>query len=783
MKKILSLIALLLCAVQILASCANTPAVTDEVTTPSGDVTTEPVEDKLELTDLPAEGTLLYYEDFELEGDYTSDELVTALGWEDLGKDGRAINTTTAKLSIRKQDGSKALSITNNVSGGDSNDSYFTILSGDKMKYFSDCAYTVQYDLKYSTASANNKYITLLTDFGGTYYNTLHIRNGAYGNNQYYLAGEFKSYEGDGYSVTASSTSKDKNTVAYKLLGKYYDGTQLLKNISISVRCVVDPQKGICGYVRVNTEGYPGTGVWTAVSELSSFGKPEALPNSKYGGGAVVLKAGNGQNGYIDNVAIWLGKGDEPADKTAPYLDTAKCHLYTENGEDTVCFLCGESYEVINGASEWHLTNAPEYDGGVWSKNAYLAGASALDETYSEKTDSKMQIVTETSEAEFKAYVEKLAGLSRIEKDFYREEEGNIYVAYRFTQGSKKDRRIYAYYYAAEKTARIIEEYGASVTAEQFGYVYDKKEGETTQFYQYGLSDNKELGMLYIVKCADNSVIIIDGGTYQHFDDRESENLMTVLREITGVASDKVRIAAWVITHGHLDHLSGFSLFLKNYGKQVTIERVMYNFPSVYSDHASLIGVRSESSKMYSYIQKSAPLKDVGFYNIHVGEVIKLADVEIEAIYTHEDLVDPVTGKTLVGNDFNNTSTVFLLRFDGYSILITGDVNKVAVPTMMANHAAALKEANAVQTAHHLLNDLSEIYTYTAPTSVFVSAPRSRLTMNSVCKNNVNAFKPSAGDRIYCQCDATMGFEVKDGELVKVYTKNALRTKYTDWSW
>ena len=101
----------------------------------------------------------------------------------------------------------------------------------------------------------------------------------------------------------------------------------------------------------------------------------------------------------------------------------------------------------------------------------------------------------------------------------------------------------------------------------------------------------------------------------------------------------------------------------------------------------------------------------------------------------------------------------------------------------MANHAAALKEANAVQTAHHLLNDLSEIYTYTAPTSVFVSAPRSRFTMNSICKKNVTALKASAGDRIYCQCDATMGFEVKDGELVKVYTKNALHTKYTDWSW
>ena len=69
MKKIISLIALLLCAVQILASCTTTPAVTDEVTDPAGDVTTDVVEDELRLTELPADGTLLYYEDFELEGD------------------------------------------------------------------------------------------------------------------------------------------------------------------------------------------------------------------------------------------------------------------------------------------------------------------------------------------------------------------------------------------------------------------------------------------------------------------------------------------------------------------------------------------------------------------------------------------------------------------------------------------------------------------------------------------------------------------------------------------
>ena len=825
MNKPLRFIAALLCAVQLLmlAACGTEADITDIYTT---DLTADPVTDLIteppateppateppvteppvteppvteppvteapvievpmpELTELPADGTLIYYENFDgIATTYSGDSLIAKLGWKKPNKAGGVSSNATAVLSLKSLNGGKALYVTNYASGNDGSDSYFSIISGDKFKYFADHAYTVQYDLKYTDASKADRYINIITDFGGTYYNSFHLRNGGYGHNQYYLAGKWYNFEDAAYSAKSSSTSKtSKTTVAYKLLGKYYDGTQLLSGIDLSVRCVYEPERGASMYVRINDAGYPASGKWVAVSAVKEGAKGSVLPTSEFGGGAVMLKVGGKQNGYVDNIAVWLGTGEEPADKSVQYLDTAKCHKYTEKNGETVCFICGESYENIEG-NVWLLTLAPEYEGGELSEKAYYAGASALDESFKLENDSKMQLISKTSASEFEAYLAKLDGTAHLAREFYREENGNLYASYRFTGGENKGKRIYTYFFAIDKTVRVVEEYAASISAEEFGYIYNKKEGDATRIYQYGLSKDKGYGMLYIIKCADDSVIIIDGGSYQHFDSKEMQNLMNVLREVTGVASpEKVRVSAWIITHGHQDHLAGFSLFLGTYGSQITIERMMYNLPSVYTDYALLTALRSETEKMYGYIKKSTPLNKIKFYNFHTGETLRIADVEIDVVYTHEDIVDAASGKSGVAGDFNNSCSVFTVRIDGYNILITGDINKPVQSILIRNQREALNKASAVQTAHHLLSDIRTLYSLTKAEFVFVTAPSSRLTEKDLYKQIHAVLKQYAGDDIYCQCDATMGFEVRDGKLVKVYEKKALGTKYTDWTW
>ena len=793
MKKTIRFLALILCAVQLflLSACGGTPSVTDANTTDnatdqiSTTVTDAPVTDEPAAADgAPlADGTLLYYEGFDSYDNAMGDSLLEVLGWEKPDKAGGVQTNATATLTLKKSGDGKVLKIINYASGKTSSDSYYTVIPGDKFKYFSDCAYTVQYDLKYDEAAAATNYICMITDFGGSFYNSFHLRNSGYGNNRYFYAGDWYDYEDSAYSSKSAGTDKTSSaTIAYKLLGKYYDGTQLLSGISLSVRYVVEPQRGVSVYIRVNDEGYPASDKWVAVSAVRKGKVSSNLPVNDFGGGAIMLKVGADQNGSVDNIAVWLGTGDEPEDKSVQYLRDAKCHQYTEKDGTKICFLCGKSERDIAG-NYWQLSIAPEYEGGELSNNAYYAGSSALDKDHKLENDSKMQIITETDAATFEAYLKKLDGKKDLAREFYREDAENIYAAYRFTDGENKGKRIYTYFFAAEKAVRVIEEYAASVSLDEFGYVYNKKEGDTTQFYQYGLSKDEEQGMLYIVKCADNSVIIIDGGTYKHFDNKESENLIQILREITGVASpEKVRISAWIITHGHQDHLSGMALFLKYMGKQVVLERMAYNFPSVYSSDGVLVSVKNETKKMFNHIPVSTPIKDIAFYNFHTGEQLRIADVEIDVLYTHEDLVDLKTGKTLIAGDFNNSSSVFNLRIDGYNIMITGDINQPAETVLLRNQKPAVKEASAVQTAHHLLNDVKKMYAAIAPEVVFVSAPSTRVARANL-QQIVTVLKKTAGENFFCQCDATTGFEVRDGKLVKVYEKKALGTVYKNWTW
>ena len=174
---------------------------------------------------------------------------------------------------------------------------------------------------------------------------------------------------------------------------------------------------------------------------------------------------------------------------------------------------------------------------------------------------------------------------------------------------------------------------------------------------------------------------------------------------------------------------------------------------------------------------------NINFYKFHTGEQIRIADVEIDIVYTHEDIVDAKTGISGIAGDFNNSCSVFTVRMDGYNILITGDVNKPVAPIIVRNQKTALDGASAVQTAHHLLNDIRSMYSVIKPETVFIPAPVSRPTEKDLYKQLYTILKQTAGDEIYLQGASTTGFEVRDGKLVKIYEKKALGTKYTDWTW
>lgn len=85
----------------------------------------------------------------------------------------------------------------------------------------------------------------------------------------------------------------------------------------------------------------------------------------------------------------------------------------------------------------------------------------------------------------------------------------------------------------------------------------------------YQLKENSPYMMSFVIITQKDNVIIVDGG-------RPAD--MEQLKQYVGGR----HIAAWILTHAHDDHISGFvEEFRKDGAGDFDIEKVYYNFPRI----------------------------------------------------------------------------------------------------------------------------------------------------------------------------------------------------------
>ncbi len=746
---------------------ATTSSASTESTTETTETTPAPTPTPTAI-DPTVEGTMWYYEDFEgYEPVSNSAAAAKALGWSYNMSSDAQYATNTAAYSIVDQNGSRQFYIKNNT--GSSKDSFITVLSDRRFTYLHQLNYTYQYDLTYADAANGSRYIAMVSEYNGSaYYNSCHIRNSGYGNNEVYDHGTWKAYD---YGIT----SKGGDSIAATLLGETAGKNNLLKGISLSIRYAVNWERGNQIYIRVNTEGYPGSGKWTLVSHHDPEKTGRDCLDPLRGGAALAIKTGGPQNGYIDNIVVWCGNGEEPTDKSAPFLSsTIPCHQLIEVGGDKLCALCGKNEAAI--AEGWLHRDLPRYEGGVYSDVLYLNGQ-GIDPAQPADKEGKMQIVSCTDAEDFAAYDKALtaAGYAR---EYAREADGNLFRSY--TKGTQ---RVYTYLIAAIGEARIItEDMTVSRSLSEFGYTYTPAAGEASMVYQYALplrdathvkaNGFVDRGMLYVIKLADNSVILVDGGESTQFPPEQVDNLMSFLREITGVGeTGKVKIATWYLTHGHGDHYQGFALLLKKYHADIDLERVMYNIPSSYSDNSTITGQNWGIQRMLNYIKSY--YGDIPFLKTHTGQVVQLADVTIEVLYTHEDLVDPNTGATEVGTNYNEASMVSKITWGGgKTFLLTGDIDSKAASITMENWKPDSLRVDVIQIAHHVLNDLSDFYHVTQAPVMLVPQSLHRIKEHSVAPTPYSAARKYVKSGMcYFQNEDTVGLGVTSGKIEVLYRR------------
>ncbi len=295
-------------------------------------------------------GTLLYSQNFDnLDESLSQEQLLKALGWTIDGKKYGAYADNTASYKVVNSNGEKSLYIENYASGKTGLDSYVEILSKEQFGIFHEENFTYQYDIKYAASSATDRFIALVSDYNGGSYISFHLRNRGTANHQTH-SDDVWTHIGDG-NVNAI----DENSLATKLLGKTYDvNTSAFKNVSFSIRYVVDWKDGNRVYVRINDTSYENSGKWILVSKMSAEDM-KTCTSEIYGKG-FALKVGGAQNGYVDNIYVWSGT-EENIPKSfdgKAQITEQKCYGHKREGDS--CEFCGKlmldgeykSYEMLD---------------------------------------------------------------------------------------------------------------------------------------------------------------------------------------------------------------------------------------------------------------------------------------------------------------------------------------------------------------------------------------------------------------------------------------------------
>lgn len=218
----------------------------------------------------------------------------------------------------------------------------------------------------------------------------------------------------------------------------------------------------------------------------------------------------------------------------------------------------------------------------------------------------------------------------------------------------------------------------------------------------YQLTETSEFMMSFVIVTKEDNVIIIDGGRPED---------MPLLKEYVG----KRHISAWILTHAHSDHISGFvSEFEKDGARSFDIEKIYYNFPP-YSELKGRTDVPDEKyfdreleETLPSFLKIEPMLKEKAVV-VKQGDSITVDECKIDFIYSYHD--------GLFSNLMNDASLVFSITTPKTKLLFLGDLGPEGGDVLYEESRHLLK-ADIVQMAHHgHMNVGMEVYAAIMPSA------------------------------------------------------------------
>ena len=181
-------------------------------------------------------------------------------------------------------------------------------------------------------------------------------------------------------------------------------------------------------------------------------------------------------------------------------------------------------------------------------------------------------------------------------------------------------------------------------------------------------------------------------------DQDERSKLVSELEKADVSTFDKI-----ILTHPHADHIGGMDKLLKDY----TVKEVYDN------------GIASTSKLYQNYVKAFGANK---VKHLTAGETLDFGDgVKFEVLYPTAELVQEVkNGKK---SDPNNESVVGRLVYKNFSVMFTGDAEKIVESNIWADNDAKKLKSTILKSGHH--------GSYTASTENFLSVVKPEVVLIS----------------------------------------------------
>ena len=333
--------------------------------------------------------------------------------------------------------------------------------------------------------------------------------------------------------------------------------------------------------------------------------------------------------------------------------------------------------------------------------------------------DSKMAHAISDKES-FLSYCQSVEALG-FKKTNVREQAGNLFYTF-----EGENEYVYAYFSAYNNEVRVLT--GDLETLVPLDLSADIAETHTPYIASIPQPDN---GLGYIFRLPDGRFIIYDGGY-------DGDDLVyTTLRRL--VPEGEITVAAWILTHPHIDHYGAFSDYMKRHSndKSIKIEAVMLNLANTNYYNIKTSERTENCTSDVEAIRKTINnlSSNTKVYKLHTGQTLKFGSVEAEVLYTPEDLLPQPLANV------NNSSLVMRLKFGNDSIMLLADTAYESGPILNKLWGSYL-QSNILQVAHHgQWASVEEIYHSIKAETLLIPAVTWRLKEYLLIKEGVSTMK------------------------------------------